>query len=289
MKVTKEFIEKNIHLNTTALSKLWVKENNLDPFKVEKYRHEIRKIRPLIEERKNISESLNKEVINFNDCKWVNEGLDKKCILVIGDIHLPYEHEEYLEFNKKIKEEYNPTHIVFIGDILDNHAISYHESNPNLDSAGKELEKAREKCKEWAKVFPNVIVTLGNHDFLYDRKIQTIGLPSVIAKDLDELLDVKGWKFVKEYEIGNHYFTHGTKLSEKTIIDLSLRLQKNVICGHLHTSSYIRNITQKLFVSHIGCGIDSNNPAFAYGQGLPKENIMSSLIIKDNQPILIKM
>ena len=38
-----------------------------------------------------------------------------------------------------MQTKYNPTEILFIGDILDNHASSYHELDPDGYSAGDDL------------------------------------------------------------------------------------------------------------------------------------------------------
>ena len=52
-------------------------------------------------------------------------------ILVIGDIHAPFTLEGYLEFCQDVYARYNLNQVVFIGDILDNHYSSYHETDPS--------------------------------------------------------------------------------------------------------------------------------------------------------------
>ena len=66
-----------------------------------------------------------------------------KRILVISDMHLPYQHKDSIIFLKEIKKEYKPDMVVNIGDLLDFHAISMHEHNPDLYSVGHELDKAK--------------------------------------------------------------------------------------------------------------------------------------------------
>ena len=56
---------------------------------------------------------------------------DTRNILVIGDLHCPFDLEGYLEFCLEQYETYNINHVIFIGDILDNHAFSYHEADPD--------------------------------------------------------------------------------------------------------------------------------------------------------------
>lgn len=50
-------------------------------------------------------------------------------ILVVGDLHEPFCLDSYLEFCIEKYYQYNCTEVVFIGDIIDNHYSSYHESS----------------------------------------------------------------------------------------------------------------------------------------------------------------
>ena len=65
-------------------------------------------------------------------------------VLVISDLHIPYHHQDAFEFLKALKKKYKPDLIVNIGDELDHHAISMHEHNPDLMSAGDELKQSKE-------------------------------------------------------------------------------------------------------------------------------------------------
>ena len=70
-------------------------------------------------------------------------------ILVIGDLHEPFCLDGYLEWCQEQYETFNCNQVIFIGDILDNHAFSYHEPDPDGMSAGLELEKTIEKIAKW--------------------------------------------------------------------------------------------------------------------------------------------
>ncbi len=63
-------------------------------------------------------------------------------VLVIGDLHTPFEHEDYLAHCKAVAKQYKTTHTIFIGDVIDAHFSSYHETNPDGYGAGEELERA---------------------------------------------------------------------------------------------------------------------------------------------------
>ena len=71
-----------------------------------------------------------------------------KSILVISDLHIPYQHPDSFEFLKAIKKEFKPDFIVNIGDLLDFHAINMHTHDPDLYSAGHELDKSKEYIKQ---------------------------------------------------------------------------------------------------------------------------------------------
>ena len=53
----------------------------------------------------------------------------KKNVLVVGDLHLPFTLDGYLEHCIKVYKKYNCDTVVFIGDILDLHFTSYHETS----------------------------------------------------------------------------------------------------------------------------------------------------------------
>ena len=55
-----------------------------------------------------------------------------KSVLVISDLHIPYHHKDAFAFLKAIKKEFKPDTVINIGDLLDFHAISMHEHNPDL-------------------------------------------------------------------------------------------------------------------------------------------------------------
>ncbi len=60
--------------------------------------------------------------------------------LIIGDLHAPFIKEGYLEHCQHIYEKHQCTEVIFIGDLIDNHYSSYHESDPDGMGAGQELD-----------------------------------------------------------------------------------------------------------------------------------------------------
>jgi hypothetical protein len=104
--------------------------------------------------------------------KKAYESLTKKesRVLVIGDLHEPFSLEGYLGFCKEIYAKYNCNQVVFIGDVIDNHYSSYHETDADGMGGGEELDLAISNIARWYKAFPFADVTIGNHDRLVMRR-----------------------------------------------------------------------------------------------------------------------
>ena len=61
---------------------------------------------------------------------------------------------ETKDFCLDIKRRVKCEQVVHIGDLCDNHAISYHEHDPNGRSPIDEMREADKHLKEWLKAFP---------------------------------------------------------------------------------------------------------------------------------------
>ncbi len=85
--------------------------------------------------------------------------MNNKRILIISDLHCPYQHQDAVRFLKAIKSKYKPTRVILSGDEVDNHAISFHDSDPDLSSAGDELQKAIKALKKELESIPEHLWT----------------------------------------------------------------------------------------------------------------------------------
>ena len=112
-------------------------------------------------------------------------------ILVISDMHIPYHHKDSFAFLTEIKKQFNPDTVVNIGDSLDFHAISMHDSNPDLFSAGHELREARKYIKELEDIFPNVTEVDSNHSSLVYRRALKHGMSKEFLRDYGDFLGTK--------------------------------------------------------------------------------------------------
>jgi predicted MPP superfamily phosphohydrolase len=122
-------------------------------------------------------------------------------VLVISDLHIPYHHQDSFDFLKALKAKYKPDLVVNIGDELDQHAISMHDSNPDLPSAGDELRLSRKYIYELEKIFPRMILVHSNHSSLVYRRALKYGLPKDYLKSYNEYLGVgPDWQWVDDHD-----------------------------------------------------------------------------------------
>lgn len=212
-----------------------------------------------------------------------------KNVLVIGDLHEPFCLDGYLGHCIDTYYEYNCNEVVFIGDIIDNHASSYHETDPDGYSAGQELKMAIQRIKQWYEIFPKATVIIGNHDRLIMRKAYSSGLSKMWIKDYAEVLGTPGWNFTESIEIDNVLYIHGEGGTARARVRRDLQ---SIVQGHLHSQAYIDwcvGAKFKLFGMQVGCGIDHKSYAMAYGKEGPKPAIACGVILEGEVPINIMM
>lgn len=219
----------------------------------------------------------------------IRKSKSGKNVLAIGDLHLPFGLEGYLEHCIETYNKYKCNEVVFIGDIIDNHASSYHETDPDGHSAGQELRLAISQVKKWYDAFPKASVIIGNHDRLIMRKAYSSGLSKLWIKDYADVLGTPNWKFIESIEIDNVLYIHG---EGGTARSRARRDLQSIVQGHLHSQAYIEWIVGskfKIFGMQLGCGINAKSYAMAYGKEGPKPAIACGVILQGITPINIMM
>ena len=209
-------------------------------------------------------------------------------VLVIGDLHEPFCLDDYLAFCKKTYAENNCNKVVFIGDIIDSHYSSYHESDPDGMGGGDELNLAIKRISKWYKAFPKADVTIGNHDRLIMRKSQTSSIPKKWIKAYKDVLETPEWNFVDRVVIDGVQYIHGEAGTARTKCRADMQ---STIQGHLHTKCYTEwyvGQNFKVFVAKVGCGIESSSYAMAYAKNFPKPAIGCAVILDNGKTPIIK-
>ena len=208
-------------------------------------------------------------------------------MLIVGDLHAPFTLDGYLEFCKGVYDKYNCSKVLFIGDLIDNHFSSYHESDADGHSAGEELRLAKEQIAKWYEVFPVAKCCLGNHCILPNRKAMSSGVSKSWIRPISDVLETPTWEYAEDFIIDDVLYTHGTgrKARQRAKNDLI-----SVCQGHYHSESYIEHfvgMNYKIFALQIGCGIDKNSYAMAYGKHFNKPHINCAVVLNNGKlPIL---
>jgi len=177
----------------------------------------------------------------------------------------------------------------------DAHALSFHDSDADLPSAGDELKKAIVGLKKLEKMFPNMLLLDSNHGSMTVRKAKHHGIPIKFLASLNEVYGVgPGWQWVNDLTVtlpnGKPvYMCHGMT---KQGIKLASQRGTNVVQFHFHTDfriDYIGNPSSLLWSMQAGCLIDRHSLAFAYDKLNLNRPVIGTAVIIDSKPILIPM
>ena len=200
-------------------------------------------------------------------------------ILVIGDIHAPFELEGYFEFCKETYAKYNCNQVIFIGDLIDNHYSSFHSTDPDGLGGATELEYAIEDVKKWYEAFPVADVLIGNHDRIIMRKAFDSAIPKAWIKSYNEVLGTPSWNWTERIVYDNIQYVHGEGGTARTKAKNDMQ---STVQGHIHTQAYTewmvgRNF--RIFGMQVGCGVDGDSYAAAYAKNFKKQAIGCGVII----------
>lgn len=216
-------------------------------------------------------------------------------ILVISDLHLPYQHKDTIRYLKAIKDKYSPTRIILTGDEIDHHAMSFHDSDPDLFSPGHELEKAIEYLEELYDIFPTATIMDSNHGSMLYRRGKCHGIPRNMLRSYNEVLSAPlTWKWVESLTLklpgGRQcYFSHGMSGSAYKVAQA---MGCSAVQGHRHSEFFIkwfRTAKGANFAMSVGAMLDANSLAAAYGRYNLKKTIYGHGIIIKGSPKLLPM
>lgn len=227
--------------------------------------------------------------------KGDNVEHDNSRILLISDLHIPYHHQDAVEFLVHLKEKYTPTRVICLGDEVDGHALSFHDNDPDLPSAGDEIRQALPVIAKLFKIFPQMDILESNHGSLVWRKAKVFGIPKHYIKSYNEVLGVdSGWKWSFDLTVdlpnGQKCYMHHGKTSN--IIQLSQQMGMCASQGHYHETfkiDYWGNSTGLYWGMQCGCLIDDNKLAFNYNNVNIKRPIIGTGLIIDSMPVLEPM
>lgn len=223
------------------------------------------------------------------------EAPDNSRILFISDMHIPYQNKGLLPFLEGLKRRYEPTRVICLGDELDKHAMSFHDSDPDLPSAGDELKRSLPVIKEVEKLFPKMDLIDSNHGSLLYRKAKHHGIPRHYLRGYNEVLEVgSGWNWHFDLTLTlpddqKVYVHHGKGANALRVAQL---MGMSYVAGHYHESfgvQYCSTPASLIWAMQTGCLIDRKSLAFAYSNNNMKRQVIGTGLIIDGKPILEAM
>ena len=216
-------------------------------------------------------------------------------ILMISDMHAPYEHPDTMPFLYACWQKYRPTRAICVGDEVDKHAMSFHDSDPDLPSAGDELDRAIHALQPLYSMFPEMDLVSSNHGSMAFRKAKHHGIPKRYMRDYGEVLEAPvGWRWHDSMLVTLPtgqlmYVCHGLR---KDGIKLAQQQGCCVVQGHYHTEFNIQfssSPMQLLWSMQVGCSVDDRSLALHYNKTTAMRPIIGHGIVIEGIPKLLPM
>jgi len=216
----------------------------------------------------------------------------KQIVLVIPDLHAPAIHKDAFDFVRRVQDKYKTTRTVFLGDIFDLAACSYHSKELGLPRALAEVSEAREQIQPFYDHFNRgkVDMLVGNHDHLICRKASDAEIPEQWIKPIKDIFGMpKNWKVTERFGrvvIDNVQYKHGDSGSggsTPAIAQARASFMSTVI-GHYHGSfgcNYFANDNMRVFGCDAGSLCDSNHLAQKYAKKYPRKPVRGMAVVEE--------
>lgn len=216
-------------------------------------------------------------------------------IFVFPDFHMPYHHVDLVDFVLEARKLVNPVLDVFIGDIFDKHAMSFHESDPDLRSPGDELKNAIVCMQPIYKAVKKAYILHSNHDMMAFRRARWAGIPLAYMKSYGDAVQAPdGWTWLPELWVKSGrsriWFDHG-----EGVMNILKKVDEQGACvvrGHWHTQCGIQYRSTKsalLWGMQVGCLVDRKSLAQAWAKKFSQRFILACGAVIDGEPMLMPM
>lgn len=215
-------------------------------------------------------------------------------VLTIPDLHEPFTHPKALQFVNDICDLYQPDQVVFIGDVVDGHAVGRFSTDPNGFSPGHEYDRAVEALSKWHDIYPNASVVIGNHDDRLYRRAFESGLPRQVIKEWNELWQTPTWNWGESFEFDGVKYIHGTGRSGmNAALRLAMDQRQSVVCGHTHVFAGVAfhcSDKDRIFGLNAGCLLDVKSYSMAYAKHMPHRPVLGLGLVTDGRhPMFVEM
>ena len=214
-------------------------------------------------------------------------------ILVVGDLHCPFDLDGYLKFVVDTYEQWNCNQILMIGDAVDHHYSSFHPTDPDAFGGGDELDRAIKRLSRYRDAFAKICdkkidICIGNHDRLIMRRAFDSDIPARWIKSYNEVLGTD-WNWVESIVYDDVLYEHGEGGQAKTKAKNNMM---SSVCGHTHTACGVDWFVGKkyrVFAMQVGCGVDASTYAAAYAKNFKKQAIGCGVILGGHTAINVLM
>lgn len=215
-------------------------------------------------------------------------------VLVIPDLHAPYQHPAAFDFLSDVAKRNRPETVVCIGDEIDAHSLSRYPKDPDGHSAGTELDKARAVLKTLFKLFPRVKCCRSNHTERPFRAAFAAGLPKGCLRPLGEILEApKGWEWADSWDVNGVHYVHGEGFSgARAALTAAERFRVSTVIGHVHTYAgvqYSASPKDRIFGLNVGCLVDAKAFAFAYAKHSANKPTLGCGLVDGTVPVWIPL
>jgi metallophosphoesterase superfamily enzyme len=208
-------------------------------------------------------------------------------VLVIGDLHEPSCRKGYFEFVQEVYKKYRCNRVVYIGDLVDWHSISFHAAHPELPGPDDEYKLAYQRIQKWYKAFPDADVIIGNHDARIVRLAENANIPAKFLRNYSEIWKTPKWNWVDHVTIDDVYYMHGISYGGlHPAFNAARHLGMSCVMGHIHSVAGVKwcvSPNKRWFGLDVGCGIDDKSMAFAYGKHMKRRSVISCGVVVDGQ------
>jgi hypothetical protein len=213
-------------------------------------------------------------------------------VLVIPDLHCPWENVDALAFLKAVKQRYKPDVIVSLGDEVDFYGMSRFTHDPDVANPGAELSEAVKHLIPFYQEFPNVLICQSNHTHRIHKKAADSGLPRESVRSIEEILKTpEGWIYKQCHRVDGVDYKHGTgKSGAQAHINHAKATGRSTCIGHIHAWGGVNYLRRGLFAANFGCLIDRDAPCFAYASEMDDNIVLGcGLVIGGKEAHFIVM
>jgi predicted phosphodiesterase len=220
-------------------------------------------------------------------------------ILVYGDLHAPYQDERALDFLADQKRRFKPDRVICVGDICDFYSGSRYPKDPDHpDSFVNELKKLQKVVTRLGKIFPEQVLTLGNHDDRLALRVSSAGVPSSMMLDFGNIVGApKGWNIIKSsknftltVDSTREHITFAHHRGINTAL-ISQRLGMTYVAGHSHTKGQVvacNNGLKVIYGVNNPCLISNTGSPFSYNKLSDINPVRGCTLIENGVPRLVE-